>query len=385
MKILHTGDWHVGKVLRGLARLDEQRAVLGEIVEVARREQPDLVAIAGDVFESAAPPPDAQALAWKTVLDLRATGAHVVVIAGNHDPADSFDALRPVFAGSDITVVGRPRRPEDGGVVELTTRTGERCVVGLLPFVSQRGVVKAAELFALDLSDLAAVYATRLTRLIEALADRFRSDAVNLLVVHGTVRGGKHGGGERDAQTVFDYTFPGNAFPASVSYVALGHLHRRQELPAPCPVWYSGSPFGVDFGEESDTKGVLLVEALVGRPAQVRAVPLASARRLRTVRGTVGALVAEGATYGDDLLRVVVTEPARAGLVEEVRVALPNALEVRVERRDEPATASAARGVGQRSARELFAAYCDEQNIADERLVRLFDELFDEATEEASA
>jgi exonuclease SbcD len=84
-------------------------------------------------------------------------------------------------------------------------------------------------------------------------------------------------------------------------------------------------------------------------------------------------------------LRVVVTEPARAGLVEEVRAALPNALEVRVERGDEPATATAARGVGQRSARELFAAYCGEQNIADARLVQLFDELYDEATAETSA
>jgi exonuclease SbcD len=385
MKILHTGDWHVGKVLKGLARLDEQRGVLAEIVEVARRERPDLVAVAGDVFESAAPPPEAQALAWRTVLDLRATGADVVVIAGNHDPADAFDALRPVFAGVGITVLGRPRRPDDGGVVEIATRDGERGVVGLLPFVSQRGVVKAAELFALDLSDLANVYATRLTRLIEALAAHFRADAVNLLVAHGTVRGGKHGGGERDAQTVFDYTFPANAFPPSASYVALGHLHRRQELPAPCPTWYSGSPFGVDFGEESDTKGVLVVDALVGRPAQVRAVPLASARRLRTVRGTVAALVAEAATYGDDLLRVLVTEAARAGLVEEVRAALPNALEVRVERSDEPTKAAAGRGVGQRSARDLFAAYCDEQNIADERLVHLFDELYDEATAESSA
>lgn len=381
MKILHTGDWHVGKVLKGLSRLDEQRAVLGEIVAVAQREQPDLVAVAGDLFESAAPPPDAQALAWRTVLDLRATGADVVVIAGNHDPADAFDALRPVFAGLGITVLGRPRRADDGGVLELTTRQGEHAVVALLPFVSQRGVVKAAELFALDLSELAAVYATRLTRLIEVLTAHFRTDAVNLLVAHGTVRGGKHGGGERDAQTVFDYTFPANVFPASASYVALGHLHRRQELPAPCPAWYAGSPFGVDFGEELDTKGVVLVDASAGRPVQVRAVPIASARRLRTVRGTVAALVAEAGTYGDDLLRVVVTEGARAGLVDEVRAALPNALEVRVERGDEPASAAVSRGVGQRTARELFAAYCDEQGIADDRLTRLFDELLDEVTE----
>jgi exonuclease SbcD len=381
MKILHTGDWHVGKVLKGLARLDEQRAVLAEIVAIAQREQPDLVAVAGDVFESAAPSPDAQALAWRTVLDLRATGADVVVIAGNHDPADAFDALRPVFAGLGITVLGRPRRVDDGGVIEFTTRRGEHAVVALLPFVSQRGVVKAAELFALDLSELAAVYATRLTRLIEVLTASFRTDAVNLLVAHGTVRGGKHGGGERDAQTVFDYTFPANVFPASASYVALGHLHRRQELPAPCPAWYAGSPFGVDFGEELDTKGVILVDASAGRPAQVRSVPVASARRLRTVRGTVAALVADAGTYGDDLLRVVVTEGARAGLVDEVRAALPNALEVRVERGDEPATATVGRGVGQRSARDLFAAYCDEQGITDDRLTKLFDELYDEITE----
>jgi exonuclease SbcD len=308
----------------------------------------------------------------------------VVVIAGNHDPADAFDALRPLFAGLGITLLGRPRRPDDGGVVEFTTGAGEHAVVALLPFVSQRGVVKAAELFALDLSELAAAYATRLVRLIEALTASFRPDAVNLLVAHGTVRGGTLGGGERDAQTVFDYTFPASAFPASTSYVALGHLHRRQQLPAPCPVWYAGSPFGVDFGEELDTKAVVLVEASAGAPARVRAVPITAARRLCTVRGTVASLVADAATYGDDLLRVVVTEAARAGLVAEVRAALVNALEVRVERSDDAVTTRVARGVGQRSARDLFAAYCEEQGVVDARLARLFDELYDDAMAEPS-
>jgi len=77
VKLLHTADWHLGKVLKGLPRLDEQAAVLAEIVAVAAAEAVDLVVVAGDVFDSAAPAPEAQRLAWTTLLALRATGAEV--------------------------------------------------------------------------------------------------------------------------------------------------------------------------------------------------------------------------------------------------------------------------------------------------------------------
>ena len=76
MRILHTSDWHVGKLLRGHSRLDEHRAVLDEIVTVARDEAVDLVLVTGDLFDSAAPPPDAQRVVWDALLGLRATGAH---------------------------------------------------------------------------------------------------------------------------------------------------------------------------------------------------------------------------------------------------------------------------------------------------------------------
>ena len=143
MKLLHTSDWHVGKILKGLPRLDEQRAVLGGIVDLARRETVDLVVVAGDLYESAVAPPDAQALVWSTLLDLKETGADVVVISGNHDNAAQFEALRPLAAAAGITILGRVRRPDEGGVVEITTRAGERAKVAALPFLSQRYVVRA--------------------------------------------------------------------------------------------------------------------------------------------------------------------------------------------------------------------------------------------------
>src|SRR4051794_6910945 len=134
MRLLHTADWHLGKVLKGVDRLSEQRAVLAEIVDVAARAAVDLVGMAGDAVESGAPPPDAQRLAFESLLALRATGADVVVIAGNHDNADAFEAVRPVFAAAGITVLGRTCLPDAGGLLAFSaTRTREPVQLALLP------------------------------------------------------------------------------------------------------------------------------------------------------------------------------------------------------------------------------------------------------------
>ena len=103
---------------------------------------------------------------------------------------------------------------------------------------------------------------------------------------------------------------PATAFPAAAHYVALGHLHRAQKVPAPCPAWYAGSPLQLDFGETADEKVTLVVDAAPGRPAAVDRRPIAAGRRLRTITGTMAEL--EVATVGDEYLKVVVREPARA-------------------------------------------------------------------------
>ena len=90
MKFLHTADWHVGKVLKGRDRLDEQRAVLAEIAAVAEQHQVDAVLIAGDIYDAAAPSAPAQNLVVKTLLRLRKTGAEVIAIAGNARLAGSL-------------------------------------------------------------------------------------------------------------------------------------------------------------------------------------------------------------------------------------------------------------------------------------------------------
>ncbi len=380
MRILHTSDWHIGKVLKGVHRLEEQRRVLDEIVEIAHEEQVHLALIAGDLFESSAPPPDAQGLVWDTVLELRDSGAEVVVISGNHDNGLMLEALSPLAAAAGVHVLGRPKAPGDGGVRVVETKDGERAHLVCLPFLSQRFVIRAAELMAQDAAQNAGTYAERYRAVMAALCEGFTTETINLVMAHGFVRGGVLGGGERDAQIIEDYWVDASVFPPTAQYVALGHLHRTQRLPGGAPIWYSGSPIQVDFGEGGDAKHVLLVDVEPGKPARVDQRLLTAPRRLRTVEGSMAELRDLADQVGEDLLRVIVTEPGRAGLANDVRDLLPNAIDIRLERSDERGGAVARRSG--RSPHELFSAFLAEEEIADERLEQLFASLYDDVVAE---
>src|SRR5690606_2601729 len=309
---------------------------------------------------------------------LREGGRDVVVLAGNHDNPQLFEVYRPLLGKLGLHVVGSFRRPDQGGTLAFTARSGEPVRLAVLPFLSHRYVVRAAEVLTGTAAEHNRDYAARIAELIAALTADFRSDTVNLVTTHGTLPGGRFGGGEREAQSIFSYYFEPTAFPPSTQYAALGHLHRRQQLPGPCPIWYSGSPIAVDFGEEANQPGALLVDVEPGRPAVVEEVVFRSPRRLRTVRGTLEQL--ETVEAGDDWLRVIVEEKPRVGLADQVRELLPGALDVSLDERFRPVAAVRESRAPARSPRELFREYLTATGRADEQVATLFDRLYDEVT-----
>jgi exonuclease SbcD len=384
MKILHTSDWHVGKVLKGRDRHDEHVAVLRSIVQTARDENVDVVLVAGDLFETAAPTAKAQSLVMHSMLALREDGRHVVVIAGNHDNQAVLDLVyRPVLGELGLSVLGTPKRPDSGGLMTLRARSGEVINVAALPFLSHRYAVRAAEVLLHETAEHTLDYARRVADIVALLTAGFTPEAVNVVMAHLTLLGGRRGGGERDVQTVLDYELSASMFPATAHYVALGHLHRQQEIPGPCPIFYSGSPLAVDFGEEANESVALIVTAAPGIRADARPVPVTGGRRLRTLRGTLDEVIAEGEQAGDAYLRVVLAEPGRAGLGDLVREKLPNALEVMLDDEHRPRPGSRGGDKPSRVGRgpaELFSDYLGEQNIQDPRIPRMFAELLDEVT-----
>jgi DNA repair protein SbcD/Mre11 len=376
VKFLHTADWHVGRTIRGRSRDDEHVSVLAEIATIAHDEQVDFILVAGDIFDTAAPTAAAEEIVYRVLLEM-AEAAPVVIVAGNHDSPARLRAVAPLLRLGRVTVGSQVHRPDQGGTITIP---GLPIRIALVPFIGKRGIVRVEEILALDTRELIGEYAGRVQRIIEALCEEMTTDSVNILVGHLMVLGGKTGGGERIAH-LFDYAIPALSFPGHLSYVALGHLHRAQRVPAPAPIWYSGSPLQLDFGEEEDLKSVALVEVEPGLPASVDLRPLRSGKRLRTLRGSLAQVTTQGGEVGDDYLRVELEEKARTGLADEVREIFPGAVEVRL------ATAEA-RGSEQLNPRrlgrdpsELFKEYLTSRNVDDPALIELFDELLAESHE----
>ena len=380
MRILHTSDWHVGKVLKGQSRVDDQIAALSAVVDVAKAERPDLVIVAGDLYDSSSPTADSTKVVTRALSALRGTGAAVVAIGGNHDNGPALDALRPWADAAGITLRGGIRAAEEH-LIKGETTDGEPWRLIALPFVSQRYAVRASEMFELTAAEATQTYADHIGRLLYRLAEGFAEGAVNLVTAHLTVVGAKSGGGEREAHTIMGYAVPSTVLPAGAHYVALGHLHRAQHVLAPCPARYCGSPLAIDFGEEENTASVSIVDVTADISAKVRDVPLSAGTPLRTVRGTLAEL--STLDTGDAWLRVYVSEAPRAGLREEVQTLLPRALEVRIDPRLLPDPAVAGRAGAARAGRsagELFADYLAQRGHVDEATVSLFHRLHDEVT-----
>lgn len=361
IRLLHTSDWHLGRTIRNRPRTDEFAEVLGEVVRIAIDERVDGVLVAGDLYDSRAPGPDADALLVETLVKLHEASIPVVAIGGNHDSARRLDAFAPLYAAVGATVVGRIVRPDQGGVVEVAARDGgTSALIACVPFVAERFFATTGDLF--DAAETwYGTYADGMGRLLDGFAAAFRGDRVNVLMAHLYADGSLLGGGEREVTVGLEYAVSPARLPATASYLALGHIHRPQRVAGTAaPGRYSGSLLQLDFGETEQQKSVAIVEAAPGSPAAIREVPLTGGRRLVDLRGPLDSVTAAAETVGDAWLRVFVeTDGPMPGIADRVREALPNALDVKLvyDRTADDGDGSRTAGVGALGPRDQFAAY----------------------------
>src|SRR3712207_5934012 len=146
MRILHTGDWHIGKKLGRFDRAAEAEAVLDEVVTIAAGEDVDAVLVAGDLFDRAAPPLPYLSLVLESLRRLASDGRRVVVIPGNHDSPELMRVLGPLLAGVGVMVIHKPLPPGEGGIVTVPARDGKTAArVAGLPFVHEAQVIDVME------------------------------------------------------------------------------------------------------------------------------------------------------------------------------------------------------------------------------------------------
>ena len=380
MRLLHTGDWHVGRTIRGRSRDDEFAGALDEVVAIAIDEGVDVVVVAGDIYDQRAVTPEADRLVFNALLRLNAAGIPVVAVPGNHDSAARLEALAPLVERIGVSLVCRMRPPAAGGAVTVPARDGSHSAcIACLPFVSPRRFSSATQLFA-DVSAGYVEFDQGMGDLLAAYAGAFEENAVNIVLGHMFVSGAQPGGGEREITIGADFAVSPGRLPATANYIALGHIHRPQAVRgAPGPARYCGSLIQLDFGEKDQDKSVVIVDALPGRRAQTRAVPITSGRRLTDVSGTLDELAALAPRVGDAYLRanVKVDHPV-PGIADRVRALLPNVLDVRLDyEREEGEVRPTLRGL---QPSEQFIAYYRDHHGTEpaEELLAAFARIYEE-------
>jgi DNA repair protein SbcD/Mre11 len=298
MKILHTADWHLGKRLNTISRLEEQREVLNEICEIADREAVDVVIVAGDLFDNFNPSSEATELLYSTLHCLSNGGKRAIVaIAGNHDSPERVEVPDALARACGIIFTGYPDTEiktfrtqagvevtkTDKGFAELKLPNSDfplRLI--LTPYANELRLKRD-----LGVEDSEDAWRIHLQNYWQALADKyFDNQGVNILVTHlfFMKKGGEIPEEPEDEKPInvggASAIFSEN-IPVQTQYVALGHLHRFQTIDKkPCPLIYSSSPLAYSFAEENQTKYVVLLNAEPNKPIDYQPIALTKGKKL---------------------------------------------------------------------------------------------------------
>jgi exonuclease SbcD len=319
VRILHTSDWHFGRLFHGVHLTEDQAWWSNQFLKFVAESRIDAVLIAGDIYDRAVPPPDAVALLddvfARLAIDLRVP---VVAMAGNHDSPDRLAFGARLMQAQGVHVFGN--LASEPAKVRLRGEDDEVDVF-VCPYAEP---ATARQLTGdPDLHDHDAVVGRA-----AAMARAARSTHVPaVFMAHAFVAGGSECESERPL-AVGGSAAVASAHLSGFDYVALGHLHRSQRVGAES-IRYAGSPLKYSFSEADHRKSVTLVETTSGRDPHIEQIELGARRDVRVLTGTLAQILA-GPTEGcnrDDYVSVELTDKgAILDAMSRIRQVWPNCL-----------------------------------------------------------
>lgn len=298
MRILHTSDWHLGKPLEQINRIEEQREFIHCLSNMVEEEKIDIVLVSGDVYDTYNPSAAAEELFYDAVDILNAKGKRpVIVIAGNHDSPERLCAASALAYKNGIILLGYPN--SDPGIYGINTEhiklvdsgpgwielglssCRQSAVILTMPYPSEARLEEVLSQDA-DEKELQKAYSDKIGSLFGKLGQKFRKDTINLVMSHLFLAGGRESDSERTLQVGGALTVNPNMLPSNAHFAALGHLHRPQNIRnASCPAFYSGSPLAYSFSEADYSKAVYIIDAIPRKEADIKEVLLDCGKPLR--------------------------------------------------------------------------------------------------------
>jgi exonuclease SbcD len=244
MKILHTSDWHLGHVLYGHDRTNEQQNMLYQMVEIVKEQQPDVFLLCGDVFHTSQPSNAIQTTLSEALVSIHKANPEMVIVttAGNHDSGTKHEIFRTPWRALNVYAIGQLEKENiDEHIIDVP---GKGYVIAI-PYVNERNLPEG--FFQQLLNEVAAMNTEGLPVVMTA---------------HTTVKGCDFLGHDQSTEFVvggidsIDLEQLGEGY----DYLALGHIHHGQFIHSgKHNVRYSGTPLPISF-DENFSHSVSMVE-----------------------------------------------------------------------------------------------------------------------------
>ncbi|MEE9374163.1 MAG: exonuclease subunit SbcD [Saprospiraceae bacterium] len=287
IKILHTADWHIGKVLHKYSLREDMLSFFDWLIKLIKKEKIDVLLVSGDVFDLANPGARERADYYKILSRLINEKIKVIITGGNHDGIGVLDAPKEVLNTLNINVIGGAKKSLEEEIITIVNNKNEvELVVAAVPFLRDRDLRN----LTLDLK-----YESR----IEAIRQGIKSHYLNLgdfcekqyqgipavAMGHLYAKGVSTSESERDIHIGNAVAVESSIFPSCFGYVALGHIHRPQVIGKNEKIRYSGSPIPLSFSEREDRKGVILLNLDNGEFSPPHFIEVSKQRELKRMKG----------------------------------------------------------------------------------------------------
>ncbi|MCP4987021.1 MAG: exonuclease subunit SbcD [Colwellia sp.] len=299
MRIIHTSDWHLGQYFYGKSRANEHQQFLSWLLSQVSQHDIDAIIVAGDIFDTSTPPSYAREMYFDFIAKLHKTSCQLIILAGNHDSVAMLSESQAVLASLSTRVITHvipvscDITEQDQGqdqdqlainqqVFALKSNTGKvNAIVCAIPFVRPRDVVKSragqsASEKQQNLQQAISEHYQQLHQHAVALVELVKQEQGDIVPIiatgHLTALGvsvsDSKSDSVRDIYIGSLEAFPASAFPPA-DYIALGHIHRAQQVAKSKHIRYCGSPIALSFDEAKQDKRVLMVEFSQGELKQV--------------------------------------------------------------------------------------------------------------------
>ncbi|ANW25910.1 exonuclease sbcCD subunit D [Vibrio coralliilyticus] len=320
MKFLHTSDWHLGRQFHNVSLLDDQKAVLAQLIEYLQSNTVDALVIAGDIYDRSVPPTAAIELMNEFVRQVcNELKLPIILIPGNHDGAQRLGFGSSQMKGAGLHIISNFEEMLEP--VVLNTDVGEVAFYGM-PY-------NDPELVRHHFGQPVSTHDDAHRLLSEEIKSQFKPDQKNVLISHCFVDGAIESESERPLSIGGSDRVSHEHF-VDFDYVALGHLHQPQKKGEDY-IRYSGSLMKYSFSEQHQKKGMTLVELNEQGFVSATHIDLIAPHQMRIIEGELDEVIAAGKTdpnNHDYLLVRLLDKHAILNPMEKLRAVYPNVLHI---------------------------------------------------------